>query len=66
MSDERGPETWKWRIAKAGLTQRAFAERIDMLPSQLSAYLTANPDTRMKPSERTEERVEKLLDAFGV
>lgn len=66
MSEDKGPDTWKWRIAKAGLTQRAFAQRIDMLPSQLSAYLTTNPETRMRPSQRTEERVEKLLDAFGV
>lgn len=56
-------QSWRWRIAKAGLTQRDFCSDIDGLTeSNLSQYILL----QKKPRVLTFSKIEKRLEELGV
>ena len=56
-------QSWRWRIAKAGLTQRDFCTHIEGLTeSNLSQYILL----QKKPRVLTFSKIEKRLEELGV
>lgn len=56
-------QSWRWRIAKAGLTQRDFCNDIEGLTeSNLSQYILL----QKKPRVLTFSKIEKRLEELGV
>jgi hypothetical protein len=54
--------SWRWRIVKAGLNQRSFAERCGMSRGAMSEYLSF----KKSPSLARFELIEKELKILGV
>ena len=55
-------KTWRWRIAKAGLTQNEFCNIVDVTPANLSLYLSC----KVNPRPLTFEKIESKLKSMGV
>jgi transcriptional regulator with XRE-family HTH domain len=55
-------ESWRWRIAKAGMTQGEFALKAGVQRSHLSRYI----NFRKNPSAITFTRIETLLKELKV
>lgn len=53
---------WKWRICKAGLTQKDFCIKYKIAESQLSDWLTGTK----KPKPYNIEKIENHLTELGV
>jgi transcriptional regulator with XRE-family HTH domain len=53
---------WKWRIYKAGITQKAFCKRFNIHESQLSDWIRG----RKPPKKRSVEKIEGYLKELGV
>lgn len=62
MNYEDTVKTWRWRIAKAGVTMTAFAKEIDLHPSQLSFYI----NLRRIPNAKLFLKIESKLLEMGV
>ncbi len=59
---EKGQQSWRWRICKAGLTMRDFATRIGRTQSQLSEWV----NDRKKAGPESIALVENELKKLGV
>jgi hypothetical protein len=55
-------KSWRWRIAKAGMTQLAFCEVVSVTPPNMSMYLNG----KKKPRPLTFETIESKLQELGV
>lgn len=60
---EKTIKSWRWRIAKAGLTQRDFCKLVDgVTESNMSQYILL----QKKPRPLTFSRIEEKLEELGV
>lgn len=55
-------KSWRWRIAKAGMTQLAFCKVVSITPANLSLYLNG----KKIPRPLTFEIIESKLKELGV
>lgn len=53
---------WRWRIAKAGMTQKQFAKHLGVAPSQISDWV----NMRKEATPLSVIRVDTALQEFGV
>lgn len=61
-SNQNAIKDWRWRIARAGMTQKDFAAEVKVTASNLSQYILGNKN----PRPLTVERIESALKKMGV
>lgn len=57
-----GPETWRWRLAKAGKTALEFYGISGVHNTRMSQYMNG----KIQPNPETVEQVERALKKLGV
>ena len=62
MNKQKKIASWKWRIYKAGMTQKDFCARIGMYQGHLSDIIRGEKD----PEDKTMGKIEGELKALGV
>ena len=55
-------KNWKWRIYKAGMTQKEFCEWFGLSEGQLSDWLNG----RKEPKKTSVDKIESHLKTLGV
>lgn len=62
MTTKETISTWKWRIIKAGYSQKTFCEMLGITEGALSQYM----NERKKPTLDTFDKIEAKLIELGV
>ncbi len=57
-----GPETWRWRLAKAGKTALEFYEISGIHNTRFSQYVNG----KIQPNQETIDQIESALKKLGV
>lgn len=52
--------SWKWRVVKAGYSQKRFALLLGISPSLFSEYTTGKKDPSVERFERIEDKLKQL------
>lgn len=62
MTSKEKINTWRWRIAKAGLNQSTFSKKYNITREALNSYING----KVTPSLDVFDRIEGILQELGV